>query len=141
MANPVSFGTISVHPSRCPLDLDAAELAKFSVFYCMFLFLLWIHPSEPDEGALHIVDMPLLLGLTLNCELVCFYGRVLKTGMSKQTLIASLTNLDDDTDRKKGNFFHPHLICGLFQAPYLDAFAHFRDQVRTAAMEGASKVH
>jgi hypothetical protein len=104
-------------------------------------FLLWIHRSEPDAGALQIVDMPLLLGLTLNCELVCFYGRVLKTGMSKQTLIASFKNLDDDTDRKEGNFFLPHLICVVLQAPYLDAFTVFRDQVRTAAREGAPKVH
>ncbi len=104
-------------------------------------FLLWIHPPEPDAGALHIVDMPLLLGLTLNCELVFFYGRVLKTDMSKQTLIASLKNLDDDTDRKEGNFFLPHLICGVLQAPYWDAFWLFRDQVRAAAREGAPKVH
>ncbi len=104
-------------------------------------FLLWIHPPEPDAGALHIVEMLLLLGLTLNCELVFFYGRVLKTGMSKQTLIASLKNLDDDTDRKDGNFSLPHLICGVLQAPYLDAFALFRDQVRTAAREGAPKVY
>ncbi len=104
-------------------------------------FLLWIHPPEPDAGALHIVDMPLLLGLTLSCELVFFYGRVLKTDMSKQTLIASLKNLDDDTDRKEGNFFLPHLICGVLQAPYWDAFWLFRDQVRAAAREGAPKVH
>ncbi len=61
--------------------------------------------------------------------------------MSKQTLIASLKNLDDDTDRKEGNFFLPHLICGVLQAPYVDALALFRDQVRTAAREGAPKVH
>jgi hypothetical protein len=103
--------------------------------------LLWIHPSEPDAGALHIVDMPLLLGLTLNCELVCFDGRVLKTSMYKQTLIACLKNLDNDTDRKEGNFFHPHLICGVLQAPYLDAIGRFRDQVRTAAREDAPRVH
>jgi hypothetical protein len=56
--------------------------------------------------------MPLLLGLTLNCELVCFYGKVLKIGMSKETLIASLKKLDVDTDREEGNFFYPHLILG-----------------------------
>ncbi len=61
--------------------------------------------------------------------------------MSKQTLIPSSKNLDYDTDRKEGNFFLPHLICGVLQAPYLDAFAVFRDQVRTAAREGAPKVH
>jgi hypothetical protein len=60
--------------------------------------------------------MPVLSGLILNCELVCFYGRVLKTGMSKQTLIASLKDLDDDTDREEGNFFHPHFIGGVLQA-------------------------
>ncbi len=108
----------------------------FTVYY----ILLWIHRPEPDAGALHIVDMPLVLGLTLNCELVFFYGRVLKTDMSKQTLIASLKNLDD-TDRKEGNFFLPHLICGVLQAPYWDAFWLFRDQVRAAAREGAPKVH
>jgi len=86
--------------------------------------------------------MPLLLGLTLNCELVFFYGRVLKTDMSKQTLIASSKNLDDDTDRKEGNFFLPHLICGVLQAPYVDALCLLRDQVRAAAREGsAPKVH
>jgi hypothetical protein len=61
--------------------------------------------------------------------------------MSKQTLIASFKNLDDDTDRKEGNFFHPHLICGVLQARYLDASAVFRDEVRTAARQGAPKVH
>jgi hypothetical protein len=61
--------------------------------------------------------------------------------MSKQTLIASLKNLDDDTDIEEGNFFHPHFMCGVLQAPYLDAFPVFRDQVRTAAREGAPKVH
>jgi len=61
--------------------------------------------------------------------------------MSKQTLIASLKNLDDDTDRKEGNFFLTHLICGVLQAPYWDAFCLFRDQVRAAAREGAPKVN
>jgi len=61
--------------------------------------------------------------------------------MFKQTLIASLKNLDDDTDREEGNFFLPHLVCGVLMAPYLDAFALFRDQARTAAREGAPKVH
>ncbi len=77
---------------------------KIECILLYIAFVLWIHASEPDAGAFYIVDMPLLLGLTLNCELVCLYGRVLKTGMCKH---ASFKNLDDDTDRREGIFFPP----------------------------------
>jgi hypothetical protein len=34
---------------------------KIECILLYITFVLWIHPSEPDAGALHIVDMPLLL--------------------------------------------------------------------------------